>query len=425
MPNVIEKDENLLEEDDLEYALDVESGLYFKNDLLDGWQSLHIKKRSTLNRFLGRAELCAYSKEHAKKIYLNLDESLEKQKFKVIGDSFYIHVLEFQNYFNLNKSSKIDAFLINHENIGKELREDVINNATAEEITKRFFELFQDKDSANVFLKKLSENTELRNKFSEMIESSEKQVQNYIAKEGVKKVLNPLTLEKKEEALNLINIDILNSHLKFIQDNLEQDESFFRDWLTGSSDENGKEITIKEKETDEEEKRRLEMEKIRRKSRCLIFGLDYTNYKTEVQDSGGKRLDLLTSRIGGNAYVTIEMKSPNVDIFKIETKLNNNGGQSTKYRLSDELARAIPQVLWYRRNYENSPSPDIIEKAGIENGAVFDKCIILIGKKKSDEKWMENFILLKKSLSSSLEIWTYTDLIEKLETTIQNLNNNL
>jgi hypothetical protein len=223
----------------------------------------------------------------------------------------------------------------------------------------------------------------------------------------------------------LINIDILKSHLDFIKNNLKQNETFFRDWLTGSSDENGKKVTIKKNETEKGKEGRLEMEKRRRKSRCLIFGLDYTNYKTEVQDSGGKRLDLLASRMGGNEYVTIEMKSPTADVFKVEEVKNNNDGKSTEYRFSDELARAIPQVLGYRRNFEDSPSSDITEKAGIENGAVFDKCIIVIGQKKSDEKWKQNFILLKKSLSSSLEIWTYTDLKEKLETTIENLENNL
>ena len=49
------------------------------------------------------------------------------------------------------------------------------------------------------------------------------------------------------------------------------------------------------------------------------------------------------------------------------------------------------------------------------------KCIIVIGAKKDDPRWRANFLDLKKSFNSILEIWTYTDLRNKLFSTIKNL----
>lgn len=352
-----------------------------------------------------------YAAKNSKSFYLSNDDSLKEKRFEIQGDKIYIHSYTFQNQFYESACSNVEAFLINHENIGKELREDVINNATAEEITKRFFELFQDKDSANFFLTKLSEDENFSSKLKELIKPSGKQVQNYIAEEGIKEVLNPLTLGIKEEALNWINISILESHLDFINDNLNQGETFFREWITGVLDcENNKETNVN-----------IKTRAIRRNSRCLIFGLDYMKYVGELPKDDG-RLDLIASRVGGIEHVIIEMKSPTADVFDVDVSDNINGGGNEKYSLSKELARAIPQVLGYRKDCEvNSPCHIKQENKG-EN---FYKCIIVIGQRGAEADWEENFILLKKSLSSSLEIWTYTDLIEKLETTIQNLKNNL
>lgn len=41
--------------------------------------------------------------------------------------------------------------------------------------------------------------------------------------------------------------------------------------------------------------------------------------------------------------------------------------------------------------------------------------------KKKSQRWQANFLDFKKSFNSILEIWTYTDLRNKLSSTIKNL----
>jgi hypothetical protein len=181
----------------LEYKEIEDTKLFFSKDLWGkGWKNGNNKRRSYPGKksVRGGSQLIKYAARNSKSFYLSNDDSLKEKRFEIQGDKIYIHSDTFQNQFYESACSNVEAFLINHENIGKELREDVINNATAEEITKRFFELFQDKDSANFFLTKFSEDENFSSKLSELIKPS---MQDFIKKQDAKSVTNSLTLEKK------------------------------------------------------------------------------------------------------------------------------------------------------------------------------------------------------------------------------------
>lgn len=163
-----------------------------------------------------------------------------------------------------------------------------------------------------------------------------------------------------------------------------------------------------------------------RRARCMIFGLEYVNHKREAQINGN-RYDLLT-RIGvgddNEERVLIELKGANCDVFTIKDKTNNNDGKVEEFYLSDELSRAIPQILEYKRKLEGkskSGEDEDMRRMGEFSKITISKCIIVIGSKKNDKRWQANFLDLKKSFNSILEIWTYTDLKNKLASTIKNL----
>lgn len=158
-----------------------------------------------------------------------------------------------------------------------------------------------------------------------------------------------------------------------------------------------------------------------RQQRCMIFGLEYIDFKREGSVSS-KRFDVLT-RVGSKNvdHVLIELKSPSDDIFKT-TQSTTNNGVTTEYQIHDHLSRAIPQILEYKSTLEakDASDPDL-EKLGIQGKATIAKCIIVIGKENPDARWLKNRSNLLRSLGSSLEIWTYTDLLNKLNSTIENL----
>ncbi|HAU98630.1 MAG: hypothetical protein UX04_C0002G0220 [Microgenomates group bacterium GW2011_GWF2_45_18] len=194
-----------------------------------------------------------------------------------------------------------------------------------------------------------------------------------------------------------IQIETLKSHVEFLRANLNQNETFIQNWI------------------DEEDHKH-------RKKRCLIFGIEYVDPKREGF-LNSKRFDILAEQ-NRNHHVIIELKSPDADIFKVEESANANGGKNTTYNLSPDLSRAIPQVLSYKDWYERT-TPEELQGIGIVDRKRVSKCIIVIGQNKpDDEVWMSNLSRLRSSLSG-MEIWTYTDLIEKLENTIANLEQNL
>ena len=158
-----------------------------------------------------------------------------------------------------------------------------------------------------------------------------------------------------------------------------------------------------------------------RQERCMIFGLEFIDHKREGGASGN-RYDLLT-RIGSETEerVLIELKSPSDDIFNIKNTETINDIKK-EYSLSISLARAIPQILEYKKTLEdkNAGDPEL-EKIGELSNIKINKCIIVVGSKKSDPRWLNNLREFRNSLNSNLEIWTYTDLFNKIDSTIKNL----
>ncbi|GJQ61159.1 MAG: hypothetical protein SCALA702_02120 [Melioribacteraceae bacterium] len=214
-------------------------------------------------------------------------------------------------------------------------------------------------------------------------------------------LLKNMSTIQKEEFGQGIRIETLKEYKEFLERNLDKNETFIQNWLDA---EGGK----------------------YRKQRCLIFGIEFIDHKREGELSR-KRFDILTrSSIIKNEYVIIELKSPCDDIFKIVETTSVHGGSSVEYHLSPEISRAIPQILRYKSIFENtSDDDDDLRRIGIKKGSV-KKCIILLGKRNhADPIWEDHFQSLKNNFSNILEIWTYSDLIDKLEITIKNLEENL
>lgn len=158
-----------------------------------------------------------------------------------------------------------------------------------------------------------------------------------------------------------------------------------------------------------------------RQQRCLIFGIEYIDFKREGSVNS-KRFDVLT-RVNSKYvdHVLIELKSPADDIFEIETTETGNNPSNT-YKLHRHLSRAIPQILEYKHGLETKSAGDAeLEKLGIYDRPYINKCIIVIGKNSDNPRWQQNRKNIVQSLNSSLEIWTYTELLNKLDSTISNL----
>ena len=158
-----------------------------------------------------------------------------------------------------------------------------------------------------------------------------------------------------------------------------------------------------------------------RQQRCLIFGLEYMDFKREGLLSS-KKLDILT-RVGSSGvdYALIELKGPCDDIFDNRVTPTNNN-KSSSYKIHPSLARAIPQILEYKHLLENKPADDAdLERLGIINKATIRKCIIVIGRNNDDPVWRMHRNNLSDALGSGLEVLTYTDLVDKLDATIENL----
>ncbi|MBK9254613.1 MAG: DUF4263 domain-containing protein [Saprospiraceae bacterium] len=215
----------------------------------------------------------------------------------------------------------------------------------------------------------------------------------------IEELVKRMTFGQIETFGESIKLNTLREYKQFLSANLDKNEKFIQDWL---DEENGK----------------------FRRQRCLIFGLEFIDHKREGELSR-KRFDILTrSSLTKNEYVIIELKSPKDNVFKIETRQTSQG-ESVEFHISPEVARAIPQILRYKSKLQSIPTDDDdLRRIGIEKGDI-SKCIILIGQRQNDPIWNDHFKSLKSSLSNNLEIWTYSDLIDKLEITIKNLEENL
>ena len=133
-----------------------------------------------------------------------------------------------------------------------------------------------------------------------------------------------------------------------------------------------------------------------------------------------KRFDILAEQ-NLSSHILIELKSPNAEIFSVKENRTINDGITTEYSLSPDLARAIPQILGYRKWYENARQEEI-QALGIDKKRI-SKCIIVVGTRKNDPVWKENLDSLTSSLN--IELCTYTDLIDRLDNTIMNLEQSL
>lgn len=158
-----------------------------------------------------------------------------------------------------------------------------------------------------------------------------------------------------------------------------------------------------------------------RQDRCMIFGLEFVDHKREGGASGD-RYDLFT-RIGVESEdrVLIELKGPSDDVFNTIKHPGKNDVKE-EYSLSNSLSRSIPQILEYRKSLEDKHEGDPeLQKISEEESIRISKCIIVIGTIQKGARWKKNFVELRRSLSSGLEIWTYTDLLYKIDSTIKNL----
>ena len=195
------------------------------------------------------------------------------------------------------------------------------------------------------------------------------------------------TLDSVLSNLPKLRIDILEKLKKDLTDRLSQNETTIQNWLDKKP-----------------------------KINCLIFGLEYIDYKRETQ-FGNSFFDLLTEQTG-TEHVIIELKSPNVELFKIK-RVQTKNGQKCEYVLSEDLSEAIPQIIKYFDEYKRE-NDESFKKNGVQREKV-SKGIIVIGRNHTDDSvWQEHFIALRHRLSG-IEILTYDHLIEKMERTITNL----
>lgn len=153
-----------------------------------------------------------------------------------------------------------------------------------------------------------------------------------------------------------------------------------------------------------------------KKIRCMIFGLEFIDYKREIS-FGNSRFDVLTEQ-SGLEHIIIEMKSPSAEVFDKIKKTTSNGVKED-YIISSGLAEAIPQVIKYFDEYSRE-NDETFKKNGVLKKKV-SKAIIVIGRNKKDDSiWQENFNRLRHRLSG-IEILTYDHLIEKMSNQIENL----
>jgi len=209
--------------------------------------------------------------------------------------------------------------------------------------------------------------------------------------------LKSLDTDEVEKLSRGVEISHLKKYRDFLNSNLDKNERFIQSWL---DEDNGR----------------------FRKQRCLIFGLEYIDHKREGALES-KRFDILTrASKEKNEYVLIELKSPCDEVFKIKEVENINGGKSQEFHLSDSLSRSIPQILRYKSKFESySEDSDDLLRIGVEKGNI-KKSIIVIGTSKNENPvWRNHFNDLKATLSNNLEIVTYSDLVDKLDVTIHNL----
>ena len=326
-------------------------------------------------------------------IFFTLNEEIKS--FIKIKDGFLINMISYCNFcktIGSKTGGRAKAFLgqnlsINDVSFSEEKDEFIKVHASEKNIIsaiRNFSPVVQDRIS-NVLNAKRSTNEN---------DSVKENVSHEFNEAFLKLLHDPNAQSAFYDQIPKIQIEILKSHKEFLLSNLDKDESFVQNWL---GEEKGK----------------------YRRRRCLIFGIEYVDPKREGEFMR-KRFDILAEQ-NLDCHVLIELKSPNAEIFSIKKNPTINDGVTTEYSLSPELGRAIPQILGYRRWYENA-RPEEIQALGIDKKRI-SKCIIVVGTRQEDEVWKENFQSLKSSIN--IELYTYSDLIDRLDNTIKNLEQTL
>lgn len=291
----------------------------------------------------------------------------------------------------------------------EEEKKGIIANSTEEEILERI-KNFSDSQK-ETFLTKLKD--------IKLIELPKDNLENFSDDDFLKAYLEFLKNPDKQRIIidnySKIQIEVLAQHKEFLEKNLDKNETFIQNWIDWKIDDNWNKISL----TQEEEKKY-------RKSRCLIFWLEFISHKSQWELSR-KRFDILTRLSEDrNEHVIIELKSPCEDVFNVKEIDNINWWKSTEYHLSSDMARSIPQISHYKSSIENkSESDDDFQRIWIQKWKVVKSIIIIWTRKYDDPIWEENFVSLQRTFSNGLEIMTYTDLIKKLDTTLKNLKDNL
>jgi len=235
--------------------------------------------------------------------------------------------------------------------------------------------------------------------------ASDQEVLDYLKKkeqfkdnESYKKIIDELGIDSASALYFLTTVKLLKSYREKISSFIKNksSETDVQNWIDEDSHEH-------------------------RQDRCMIFGLEFINHKREGGVSGD-RYDIFT-KIGTESEerILIELKSPSDKIFEAKEHITINDTKK-EYSLSPSISRAIPQILEYRKTLEEKRAGDSeLQKIGEENEVKISKCIIVIGSDNNDTRWRKILREFRRSLSSNLEIWTYTDLLNKIDSIIKNL----
>ena len=327
-----------------------------------------------------------YKDLKSKKIYKVLREGQRQEIIAVVEKNSRAFSLRIQRFTKETGMPHCQSFSF-HSGALLKLIEFIDSLGFIDFANKNYFKL-EDKDiqeQKNFWLQNINLINNIRKQDPELLlkifsELSKKDFSDLLAKNG--------GVENLFKALPQIRIDILENLKKELNNKLNDNEKSIQQWI------------------DEKPK-----------TRCLIFGLEFIDYKREVQ-FGNSRFDVLTDQ-SGTEHIIIEMKSPNVLVFEEKnTKLKN--GEKREFILSKNLAEAIPQAIKYFREYEHS-NEETFQKAGAKRKKP-NKAIIVIGRKVEDELWQQNFTDLNNRISG-IEILTYDHLIEKMSNQITNLKN--
>lgn len=316
--------------------------------------------------------------------------------FKRINDNLLINIdayIKFCKGLQSNTKGRARAFLGQHIKainiLSNEEKAELIKESISEEKIVSIIKAF-DEDSQKRIIDALM-----------IMDNKKKNLNPSVSKEEFLSAFAKFLDDEKVQmaflqTLPQVQIETLRKNKEFVDKNLDKNETFFQNWIDEG---NGK----------------------YRKQRCLIFGIEFIDPKREGEFMR-KRFDILAEQ-NRQHHILIEMKSPSAKIFKVQEKETTNEGKITEYQLSDDIARAIPQILGYKKWYESARTEEI-QAIGIERRKKISKCIIVIGcSEENNEVWMENLEALRNSIN--IEIWTYTDLIDKLDNTISNLQESL